>query len=999
MSADSPTATNRVQLRFALLASAVALLVLALFVYALSGVQWAIAPFVLALLSGVFGVGRLSRRSLALLRADVAAMFGGDAAPVAPVVQSAPVEPPLPAPPAPELVAAPPSSEPPEAAPPATPVGVRAERPHWLAWLSKAERGLGVAGLSAALVVLAVSLMLFHGEPRPTPAAWSGYLLAVVLAIAAAFALDGRWTTLISRLRAGVTLTITAGAILPWLGLGGILLFGLALRLYNLDGLPAGLWFDEFDNLDQAKFISDEPSHIPLFVISTNLPSAFLLPIALVIEFAGVHITSGRLVAAAFGVAGIAVMFFMVRHMLGTLMGLVAAFLTAVMRWDLNWSRIGMHGITAPLFAALTAWLTYRALRGGRLADFGLAGVAMGAGMWFYSAFRVFPLVIALILLHGLVSQRGRRRQLLLNIGIMALFSVIVAAPLIQFAALEPDEFFRRTSTTLVFTDAPPGESVDAILGNLRKHLLMFHIEGDPNGRHNLPGEPMLDLVSGLLMLGGIVAACLRWRGAAFVILPLWALIMLIPGILTLPHEAPQSLRSITVLPAVTALITLAVSELWRLVRSVRMGAVRRAAPLLLVGLLGVIAYANISTYFGAQASNERVYSAFSTDETLLSTDVLDELPSGYDFWFSEQYMVAYTLSVIAGSPHRRAISAPINIPLGSGDPPQGAAIYLEPREAGYFRTLKEYYPDARFAEIRPPQGGEPLLYTVKISPNILESRQGLMERRQVRGGGVIEAKKSDDLYIWFSDADGTVEVRLHGSLHIANPGEYALELQGGSDVQVTLDGMPLLSDRKRSVRIEPAVGLHAIEVRGRGSGAADALRVLWQPPGQEAFAAIPLGNLFNGSVRPVGLTGRFYDGARDADSVEGVAPDAMRITPDIGSAFWLEPVLDAPYFAVWDGTLNAPEGGAYMFKTENVFGELKVFIDGELAVSSDEGNDSNELMLSRGDHDIRLEYHAEGAPSAFDVLWAPPGQPLSHIAPEYLSPARDYMLRLVDGR
>ena len=981
-------------MRLALFASAVALLLLALFLFALFGIQWAIAPFAVATLSVAISVGRLSRRSFALLRADVAAMFGADAAPLAP---STAVDPDASAaPPALSSAASPPTPKTPLSALPANQGGVSTERGSWLAWLSKTERRMGVSGLTAALVILAVSLLLFHGEPRPTLTAWLGYLLAVALAIVGLLAIDGRWTALALSLGAGVTLIIRAKPMLPCLALGGILLFGLALRLYKLDGLPAGLWFDEFDNLDQAKFITDEPSHIPLFVNSTNLPSAFLLPIALITEIAGVHITSGRLVAAAFGVAGIAVMFFMVRLMLGTLMGLVAAFLTAVMRWDLNWSRIGMHGITAPLFAALTAWLTYRALRSGRLADFGLAGVAMGAGMWFYSAFRIFPLVIGLALLHHLVSQRGQRRQLLLNISVMALFSLIVAAPLIQFAAFEPDEFFSRTSTTLVFTDASIGQSADAIISNLRKHLLMFHIEGDPNGRHNLPGAPMLDLVSGLLMLVGVVAACLRWRHASFVVLPLWVLIMLIPGILTLPHEAPQSLRSITVIPAVTTLITLAISELWTIGRSVNARLVRNAAPLLLAALMAIIAYANISAYFGAQASNERVYSAFSTDETLLSTDVLNELPSGYGFWFSEQYMVAYTLSIIAGSPHRRSISAPVNIPLNSSDSPQGAAIYLEPREAGYFQTLKEYYPDADFTEVRPPAGGEPLLYIAKINPRILESRQGLIESRQTSDGSVIEARKPDDLHIWFSDAAEAADVTLRGSLHITTPGEHTFKLQGGRDAQVTLDGIGLLSDRNRKVRIEPAVGLHAIEVRASGSGAADSLRVVWQPPGQEAFQTIPLGNLFNGSVRPVGLTGRFYDGARAVDSVDGAAPDAVRITPSVGSAFWLEPVLHAPYFAVWHGTLNAPKSGAYIFKTERVAGNLEMFIDGKFVDSSGENDGSEKVFLSQGAHDIRLEYHAEGKPSKFEILWAPPGWPLSHILPEYLSPASDGMFRVL---
>lgn len=991
----------RLRLRLTLMVSAVCLGMLAAILWGVVSLQWAATPLVVALLSVVVGIGTPSRRSFALLRADFPNMLRlvqGSASAVNPAQSASPLPDSAPAS---SVHSDAPGDEPAVSAAPTMPTAQPAAPsrsvayPAWIAYLSRIESRLGAAALLIGLAAMAFSLYLFSGA-IPESEAWPLYVVSVLLTLAALPAFEGGWSGFVRRIHNGIQISLDGRAMLPWIALCAIVLFGLALRIYNLDELPAGLWFDEFDNLDKANLIRDDPWHTPLFIVSTNLPSAFIIPIAIVVELAGVHLTSGRLVAAMFGVAGIVVAFLMVRFMLGMLMGLVAAFLTAAMRWDLNWSRIGMHGITAPLFAALTAYLTYRALRSGRIADFGLAGASLGLGMWFYSAFRIFPLVIAFPILYALLSMRHGRRTLIRNTAVMGICAIIVAAPVVQFALMQPQEFFRRTTTTSVFRDVPLGEAVDKIQNNLRRHLLMFHISGDPNGRHNLPYAPMLDFVSGLLMLIGIGAAFTRWRNAMFVVLPFWVFVMMIPGILTLSSEAPQSLRSITVIPAVIALITLAIHVLWRAGHSLRIWAVSKAMPLALAALLGVIAYANIDTYFGAQASNPDVYSAFSTDETLLTRDVNDNAYRGHSLWFSKQYMAAYTLSLLGDSPYRRFIAAPVNIPIDAHTSQRGATIYLEPRELNYFRTLRQYYPDAQFHEIRAPSGGEPLLYIVRIDGEVLVARQGLLERRRAADGSFVEARKTDDLNIWFSDGDAPIVVELEGSIHITEPGEYTFELQGSADADVTLNGALLLNNSRRSVKIEPAVGLHSIALRTRGD-AEDYLRLMWRKPGDDRLHSIPVGNLFNGDVRPVGLTGRFFDDVLSAESVDAAVPNATRITPDIGSAFWLDPLLEPPYFAVWDGTLQAPETGEYVFSIGEVSGSVEMFIDGELVVS-EEGIRGNILPLSQGSHRIRVEYRAEGKPSKFELLWTPPEQPTIPIPPEYLSPANQHMFRFVNG-
>ena len=913
--------SNRVELRLVLLSFGLFLLTMALLAYALIGPQWAIAPAIVGAVSLAVVPGRLSRSSLSLFRSDLRTMLVGAGAsarerdPAERGTESRSAQ----------------GVDSQTAARLATDSPLRDERaaevvPNErhatlvpataLSLLGLTEKQLGVAALAAGLLLAPFSLYMFPNGP-PYSLAWWSYGLSVALTLGAVPAFEGGWSSFAGSFRRGHRISFEPRAMLPWLGLSGILLLALAIRLYNLDGFPPGLWFDEADNVDRARFIAENPGQTPLYVPSNNLPSFFLLPIAFVVKFAGVSITTARLVAVAFGVAGVAAIFLLVRHMSGTAMGLVAAFLTAVMRWDIVWSRIGMHGITAPFFAALTAWLTFRALDRGRSTDFALAGAILGLGMWFYSAFRLFPFVIAFVLLHALLAGRLDRRRLLANIAVMAFASLFVALPIVQFAAIYPEEFFERTRSTAIFAHVEDGDGAGALLENFRKHLGMFHFEGDPNGRHNIPGASMLDPLSGLLMLVGLAVALSRWRNVAYLVLPVWILVMIMPGALTIPWEAPQSLRTITVIPAVIALITIGVAFIWRLGRSVSLPAVRVGTAGVIVLLLVGIGYANVSAYFGEQANNPEVYAAYSTDDTLIARDMAEQAARGYSPMVSRQFRHSLVASLFGHRYPRQTIAAPANIPLDPHAVWRGAAIYLEPRESGFYDALRAYYPSPDFREVRPPMGGDVMYYSVYISREQLEAAQGLVERRFAADGAVREAIKSETESVWALEAvedDLPFDVAWEGALHITRPGEYSFVLDSDSPAAVFLDGIVILNDGNQEVRIRPAVGLHSIEVRSWDADGV--LRLLWRPPsvspeddvGQmqdsggsgQQLKPISSGNLYHGDVRPVGLAGRYFGGLKGAKQIGDNVPDAMQITPGVGGAFWYASVVEGPHLAVW---------------------------------------------------------------------------------------------------
>ena len=859
------------------------------------------------------------------------------------------------------------------------------------------ERTIGSVAAVCAIVLMYVALRNFgHDQRDSLTLAWYSFGAAVVLSLAAVPAIDGRWTALILRLKAAGGLRIGLRVLAPWLALLAILALAAGLRLYNLDDLPAGLWFDEADNLFQARDYARDPGQIPVYAPSTNLPTMFLMPIAAVVKLAGVAITTPRLVAAAFGLFGVVATYLFVRHALGISAALIAAFIVAVMRWDLNWSRIGMHGITGVLFAALTGWLTLRAIRTGRASDYAFAGASLGLGMWFYAPLRMFPLVVGFILLLHLLTARPNIRIFAAKVATMALVALFVAAPVIQFAMGNPEQFFERTETTSLFNLTPREEWAGQLRSSLVSHAFMFNVEGDPNPRHNLPNAPMLDRVTGALFVLGFFFALTRWRSVALFTLPFWVFFMVLPGVLTVPWEAPQSLRSILVIPAVAALAALVIDLLWRTWKDVPWHLVRRIALPAVLALLGIVAYLNVDLYFGDQANDPRVYAGFSTDETLMARSQVERQRLGYSLWVSRQFLFGLTSTLLADHPRVEVLQAPETLPLDSTLVWRGAAAYFEPRERGFWETMRAYYPDAQFRVVTPPAGGDPMYYTGFVSRDQLADRQGLDAAYLVNGNQVPGRRDSVTDSTWHPDAgpgEYPYRVTLAGSLHIPEYGEYEFMLDSPHTV-VDMNGIRVLDSANPTARLILASGLHTLSIAADVEGPDQSVRVHWLNEDGDP-EPIPFSRLYRSSVGPVGLAGRFFEGDRTSG-----APDSMQITPTM-DLFHYTPVVPYPYTAVWTGVVQTDMPGPHSFKVNRTHsGEISLYVNNRLIAQDPPTDDmaaTGELNLAPGRNTLRVEYTSPSSPTQFEVLWSLGSGPYTPIPIELMTPTPEHMMLFVE--
>ena len=410
------------------------------------------------------------------------------------------------------------------------------------------RRNFGVWLILLGLGISFVALNFF-GNDEARLQAWWLYLSSLMLLVSGGL--------LLTR---GDSWRATARRLLPdrRVALGLVLVLGLALfmRLFQFYSQPFGIWYDEAEAGLQARQMLTQPGYRPIFYAPINVTGHLLILYALALQWLGDNIYSMRLVSVLFGLGGVLAAYLFGRELRNPRFGLLLAFLVAVARWDVNFSRIAMTGIDAIFFEFLSLYFLIRLVRANRPRDALWAGLSLGFGLMFYTAFRLFVLALIIFVLIAAwwwfkrlaaAWQQGGWRIQLVSLGLLLISIWLVIMPLVEFAADNPKAFAYRTQQISIFNRRDQANLGQALWDSTQKHLLMFNYQGDKNGRHNLPGEPMLDPVMGILAVLGFGLALARTRYPANTFFLILFPLALIGGIFSFDFEEPQSLRSIAV--------------------------------------------------------------------------------------------------------------------------------------------------------------------------------------------------------------------------------------------------------------------------------------------------------------------------------------------------------------------------------------------------------------------------------------------------------------------
>jgi 4-amino-4-deoxy-L-arabinose transferase-like glycosyltransferase len=277
--------------------------------------------------------------------------------------------------------------------------------------------------------------------------------------------------------------------------------------------------------------------------------------------------------------------------------GACGAFLLAVSLWHLILSRSGFRAVMLPLVLAFAMSYLVEGLRGGRRSRMLIAGCLLGLAAHTYPASRAVPLFIPLYLLAELGLERAAWARAWRGLAVFTAAAILIALPMLLHYLHHPRDFNNPARIVSIFSPRlAPGSTANYLGRNLVLTLGMFHLRGDANWRHNLSGAPLLDPLTGILFLAGLVMAAgmLRGRSAIAIdrprgaggLLLAWVPVMLVPNLLSV-EGVPHALRSAGALPAIALLAGFGAVLAWETLD--RWAGARAAAALILVAALTLL--------------------------------------------------------------------------------------------------------------------------------------------------------------------------------------------------------------------------------------------------------------------------------------------------------------------------------------------------------------------------------------------------------------------------
>ena len=816
--------------------------------------------------------------------------------------------------------------------------------------------------------------------------------------------------------------------LLEILALVVVLDLAVGLRIYHLAMLPEGVWFDEADSAHNAEFLLRLPFQAYAPANVGHNPSLYFYLMAALLHVGGKTVAAVRLTSVIFGLVAVVGVYWVGRRAGGVVLGLVAATLLAASHWAINFSRLGMPDVAAPAMLGLGLGALCTAMIRPRAFWFALSGVLLGFALLTYQGAFATALVAIVVVAVRLLSDRSFRPAAWPAVLLLPLGLLVGAAPLLVASGLDPAYAVFRVQKVSLLNEYPdPAHFFPALGTNIHRHLLMFTVAGDSNGRHNLPGGPMLDAVTGACTLLGLGIALRRIAHWFYQLLLLWFLAAMGGGVLSLAFEAPQSARSIGAIAPICLLASLPLvalargiqvlltAPLERLARARPLAGSRRwgmgmasvAAVVALLIPLGIAAAQNADEYFNGQAGSLRSWSEMDGLQAILGREAASLTRAGYTVRIIPSLagdpMVAFTDGNVAVPGFDAAV--PVTLPVPRG----GLALLVPIDRPDVLDFVRQSYPTVRMLPLAPAfDPGLTKAVAVLIAPSDTAASAGV----RVRIGTSVREHLQGPI-AWPAGANIATALRLDGTLIIPTSLSWqplALRLVGIRQASIAIDGQTWRNAAATTSLIRLGAGNHAlrVEAQGRGNGPAQLLlntptspygegSTLQTGTGDAPFTAtygwlpVPSWMLLAPEMPTGGLLGLYF-----GDPTVGNDLKLVRTDRTISTYYQTSPVYGLvssatgfPFSVRWLGALRIATGGSYTFKLEST-GPSALRIDGRTLIPTGgvttEGTAS--IALSAGSHDIQVDYSATGSYLHCYLSWAPPGQGYTPIPASATWPA-----------
>ena len=472
------------------------------------------------------------------------------------------------------------------------------------------------------------------------------------------------------------------------------------LRIYRIADLPPGLHGDEaWTGLDALR-INDEGWIGPYVGSALGQPSGPLYFTAFIFKLSHASLFTLRLSMAILGVATVPLAYLLFRAGFGRWVAIFATVALTFSYWHIHFSRIAFMVISMPMITSLAALAILWAIRSARRWPWFLAGLVLGAGVYTYGGYLLFPAAVAIMLAVHLALHRRQWREHLMRYLLMGAGFVLIALPMIHLVVRSPDFYFSHTRQVSLLRDPEFANAEDALgkaqyvarrawsyTGQLFRHPAVDFTDA-------MGGRGVLDPVLAVLAYLGFVIALIRWRSPPYLLAALAMMAGLVATVTTVENWGEMR-RSLIVVPFVYGLAGVAAREIV-LVGGRSLGSLGHTVALVGVaaGLVAVMAW-NTSYYFGDFTHNEDVRWVFA-DDLVDSVEVAHGFNRpGTIYFYSDRWSYSYETRLFLypdslGVDRSRRFGL---FSLAKLDPGPATYVLLPPYDDA-LDGLRETYPD-----------------------------------------------------------------------------------------------------------------------------------------------------------------------------------------------------------------------------------------------------------------------------------------------------------------
>jgi hypothetical protein len=385
-----------------------------------------------------------------------------------------------------------------------------------------------------------------------------------------------------------------------------LLLLAAGLRMWDLSTLPAGLNQEEITDLRITETMRQGSIEVFYNLGNEGREGLYHAVLAAVTGLVSNGALGYHALSVWVSLLTLALVYVLAMRLYGPLAGVAALALLVVNMHYVLAARQIQREILLPalvvtvLLSLARALEVYRRSRLPVTTAFAVLGLLIGIGFYIHPAHFIIFLFAVIFIVYRLAIPPPFSPQTMGYLRFSLLVMIIIATPYVISSIRLPElSGISRLWDDYNITQVSPIQAyIDGLVG--------IFLVGDQDPLHNLPGRPLIDLVSGLIVLVGLLTAARGWRQPRYA-LPLIAALCLSP-VVFFSNNSPDFQQYLIFLPVLALLFGLGIASLYRTILSTNG---RRVAAVALFWLFVFNLAWTIPDLFNRWAAQPEVYTGF----------------------------------------------------------------------------------------------------------------------------------------------------------------------------------------------------------------------------------------------------------------------------------------------------------------------------------------------------------------------------------------------------